>query len=80
MENTPMQPISSKKLIIIVLIMIVLSRLDTVTAVLSNVYGFFSRALQPFHDMPPRGQFVDALLILLLLYITIFKLLYDRRK
>lgn len=75
-----MRPISSKKIMAGVLILVALSRLDTVTAILSGIYGFFSRALQPFRDMPPRGQFVDALLILALLYYTAFVLLYNRRK
>lgn len=75
-----MRPISSKKIVIALLILFGLSRLDQVLAVASGIYHFFANSLQPFYDMPSTGRFVNALLILALLYITVFKLLYGRRK
>ena len=74
-----MRPISSKKILIILLVLLTMSRWDVVSSIASNAYQFFSAALQPFHDMPPQGQFVVAILICALLYITIFKLLHDRK-
>lgn len=75
-----MRPISSKKILIILLALITMSRWDKVSSVASNVCRFLSDSLQPFHDMPVEGRFVVALLICALLYITIFKLFHDRNE
>ncbi len=71
-----MRPISTAKLITILLIIVLLSRLDTVFAFATSIYHFFADV---FHDMPPVGQLVNALLIFALVYITIVRILCNRR-
>jgi len=73
-----MPPISFKKIALVLLAVIALSRLDQILAVLAGIYEFFCDSLAPFHDSPPGGRFVVALAILALLYLTIFRLLHDR--
>jgi uncharacterized protein YggT (Ycf19 family) len=75
-----MRPISTKKILIILLVLIVMSRWDKISAVASGVYQFIIDALEPLRNSPPEGQLAVASLILALIYITIFKLLYDRNR
>jgi len=73
-----MAPISLKKIGIIVLVIIALSRLDKILAVATRIYQFFCDSLAPSRDTPAEGRFAVALAILVLVYVTVFKLLYDR--
>ena len=73
-----MPPISFKKIALVLLAVIALSRLDKISATLSAIYEFFCDSLAPFHNSPAEGRFVVALAILALVYVTLFKLLHDR--
>jgi len=73
-----MPPISFKKIALVLLAIIALSRLDRILAALSEGYEFFRDALAPFHDSPREGRFVVALGILAVVYVTVFRLLHDR--
>lgn len=73
-----MAPISLKKIGIIVLVIIALSRLDRILAIATDIYQFFCDSLAPFRDTPAEGRFAVALAILVLAYVTIFKFLYGR--
>jgi hypothetical protein len=73
-----MPSISFKKIAIVLLAIIALSRLDKICAVCAGICQFFLDSLQPWHDLPVHWRFVATLAILALLYITIFKLLYER--
>ena len=75
-----MRPISSKKIIIILLVFIALSRWDKVSAIASGFYQFIVDALEPLRHSPAPGRLAVASLILALIYITVFKLLYDRKE
>jgi hypothetical protein len=74
-----MRPISSKKILIGLLVLIALSRWDKVSAFASSVYEFFYDALAPVRHGSADGRFLVALALLALLFITIFKLLYNRK-
>jgi hypothetical protein len=75
-----MPSISFKKIAMVLLAVIALSRLDKICAAGAGIYQFFLDALQPWHDLPIHGRFVIAIAVLALLYITIFKLFYERGK
>jgi uncharacterized protein YggT (Ycf19 family) len=75
-----MRPISTKKVLLILLGLLVLSRWDQVLAIASGVYRFIADALEPLRTSPPPGRLAVASCILALIYITIFKLLYDRNR
>jgi ABC-type multidrug transport system fused ATPase/permease subunit len=72
-----MPPISLKKVAIAILLIIVLSRLDRISAFASAVYYFFYDSFKGFH-CPARGRLALATLILALIYITIYKLLHEK--
>jgi hypothetical protein len=78
MEDKTMRPISSKKIIIGLLVLIALSRWDQLAAFASNVYEFFYDALAPVRHGSADGRFLVALALLALLFVTIFKLLYKK--
>ena len=79
-----MPPISMKKVLIAILIAILivigLSRLDRVIAFASKIYQFFYDSFQPLQACPPNARLTLVLLALALLYISFYKLLYERMK
>jgi hypothetical protein len=75
-----MRPISSKQILLILVVLIAMSRWDKVSAIASGAYQFIVDALEPLRTSPPPGRLAVASLRLALIYITIFKLLYDRNK
>jgi hypothetical protein len=75
-----MRPISSKKILLLALVLLAMSRWDKVSAVASGFYQFIIDALEPLRDSPAQGRLAVASLILALVYITIFKVLYDRNR
>jgi hypothetical protein len=74
-----MPPISMKKVLIVILIVIGLSRLDRVIAFASKIYQFFYDSFEPLQTCPRNARLTLVLLALALLYITVFKLLYRKR-
>ena len=75
-----MQPISMKKIGILILFILVLSRLDIVINLIHRIYGLFAEWLSPLKDTPPPGRVALAALILALIYISIFKIVYERSR
>jgi len=75
-----MPPISLKKVIVAILIIILLSRLDRIIALIVRIYEAFYDSFEPLRNCPPEGKYIAALVFLALVYITIFKLLQNRRK
>lgn len=75
-----MPPISLKKIAVVLLLVIALSRRDRILAAGAIVYEFFCDALAPFFEGPRGGRFVVAVAILALLYVTAFRLLQDRNR
>jgi len=73
-----MPPISFKKLIIAILIVIALSRIDRIVAFASEIYQFFYDSFEGLRTSPARGRLAVATLILALLYISIYRLLYEK--
>lgn len=75
-----MPQISLKKLLLLLFIIILLSKLKLIIALFANIFTGFYDSFEPLRDSPPLGKYIAALLLLALLYITIFKLLLNRRK
>jgi len=73
-----MPRISFKKLVIGILIVIALSRIDRLLAFVSAVYQFFYDSFEGLRTSPARERLAIATLILALLYISIYKLLYEK--
>ena len=63
-----MPPISMKKIVIGILIILVLARLDFITNVIHQIYGLFAEWLSPLRNTPPPGRVALAALILALIY------------
>ena len=74
-----MPPISMKRVVIAIIIIVLLAKLDRVIALFNSIYETFYNAFEPLRNSPPLGKYIVALLFLLLLYITIFKLLLRRK-
>lgn len=75
-----MPSISFKKIALVLLTIIALSRLDKICAAGAGIYQFFVEAFQPWHDLPAHWRFVIAGALLALLYVTLFRFLCDRGK
>jgi hypothetical protein len=73
-----MPPISMKKVLIAILIVLALSRLDRLVHLIHQVYGFFCDWLSPLQSTPPPGRVAVAASILALIYISIYKIIYQR--
>ena len=73
-----MPPISMKKIFIAILIIFALSRLDRIIHLAHQIYTFFCDWLAPLNDTPPPGRVALAALLLALLYISVYKLLYEK--
>jgi hypothetical protein len=69
-----------KKIGILILFILVLSRLDIVINLIHRIYGLFAEWLSPLKDTPPPGRVALAALILALIYISIFKIVYERSR
>ena len=74
-----MPPISLKKVIVAILIIILLSRLDRIIALMVRIYEAFYDSFEPLRNCPPGWKYVVALTFLALIYVTIFKLLQNRK-
>lgn len=74
-----MPPISMKRILIAILMVVALSQIDTVMLFLAQIYHFFDDSLEPIREFSPQEQYVVTLLLGALLYITIFKLRYNRK-
>jgi len=72
-----MPTISMKKIIIAILIVLVLAKLDRIIELCHRIYQFFYDWLSP-QNIHPTGRVAIAALILALIYISIYKILYDR--
>ena len=75
-----MPPISFKKLVIVILIVIALSKIDRILAFASGIYQFFYNSFEGLRNSPVPGRLAVATLILALLYISIYKLVYEKMK
>lgn len=84
-----MPPLSLKKIGLVLLSVIALSRLDRIFAALGAIHeasrrsltaicGFFREALAPFFNGPIGGRFAVAVALLALFYVTAFRILHDR--
>ncbi len=74
-----MPPISLKKLLIVILVVILLSRLDKVAMLGSRICGYIYESFEPFREFSKEQRYLVMLAFFALLYITIFKLLYKRK-
>lgn len=75
-----MPPISMKKIAIGILIILVLARLDFIANVIHQIYGLFAEWLLPLRNTPPPGRVALAALLLALIYISIFKIVFERMR
>jgi len=74
-----MQEISIKKILIAVLIVIALSQIRKIAAFLKAVYQTFYDVFEPVRGWSPEWKYVNALMFLALIYVTIFKLILNRK-
>ena len=74
-----MSPISIKKVLTAIFVIILLSRLDLVLGLIAGIFKAFYDAFEPLRNSPPLAKYTAALMVLALLYITMFKLLQKRR-
>jgi len=73
-----MPSLSMKKILIVILIVLALSKLDRIIEWCHHIYQFFYDWLSPLQNTPPPGRVALAALIIALIYISIYKILYDR--
>jgi len=73
-----MQPISMKKVFIAILIVLALSRLGRIIEMIRHLYQFIYDSLSPLQSTPSHGRVALAALLLALIYISIYKIIYDR--
>jgi len=74
-----MPPISFKKIAALLLGIIILSQMDKVLAALSGIYQFVADSLAPFNDFSPDVRYAVMILLLMLAFVTIFRLLQGRK-
>jgi len=75
-----MPQISLKKVLLLILIIILLSKLKVIITGLKVFFGTFYDAFEPLRNSPPFGKYVVALIFLALIYITIYKLLQRKQR
>ena len=75
-----MPPVSFKKVAVVFLTIVALSRLDRIYAAGSGIYEFFAEALQPWREFSAHMRLVIAVALLALAYVTIFQFLHGRGK
>jgi len=75
-----MPPISLKKIAVVVLVIVALSRLDKVIALAFSTWQAVCDSFEPLRNSPPVARQIIVVLLLALVYITIFKLLIRKRK
>jgi len=73
-----MPNLSMKKIFIAILIVLALSRLDRIIELISRLYQLLYDWLSPLQSTPSHGRVALAALILALIYISIYKIIYDR--
>lgn len=74
-----MRPVSSRKILILLLIIVALAQWDRISAAALSIYRYFFDAFEPLRNCPAEGRFGVALAILGLLCIVILRLLFDRK-
>jgi len=75
-----MPPISLKKIAVVIIVIVALSRLDKVLALAFSTWQAVCDSFEPLRNSPPVARQTIVVLLFALLYITIFKLLIKRRK
>ena len=80
MEISKVPPISMKKVLIAIVIVVMLSRLDRIIAFISAVYKTIDDSLEPARNFSSDLKYCILLAIFALLYISIFKLLYEKMR
>ena len=75
-----MPSISIKKVLIVILVVIILSKLDKVFAFFSRIYQFFYDSFEPLRNSPPLARYTAVLAFLALVWVTVYYLLLNRRK
>ena len=74
-----MPPISFKKILIAILAIVILSQFDHILAFARSVYQQIYIAFEPLRNCGPGAKYIVTLLFLALIYITVFKLLQNRK-
>jgi len=75
-----MPPISLKKVAIALLVIIALSRLDKLLALAAVIWQGIYDSFEPLRNSPPVARQSIVVLVLALVYITIFKLIFRKIK
>ena len=72
-----MPPISMKKVIIFILLIVMLSKLDRIIVLSHGIYEYIYDSFEPLRGGPMTGRYVGVLMLLALAYVTIVKLLLE---
>jgi H+/Cl- antiporter ClcA len=76
-----MSPISMKKVLIAILIVIGLSRVDVIVGFIHHIYeGIYDSLAPVMRNFSTGERYVLVLMLGALLYISFYKLLYERMK
>lgn len=70
-----MPPISLKKVVVVIAIVVLLSRLDRVLALLSRTYLAIYNSLEPLRNSPTDGKFLVTLGLFALAFVVIWSFL-----
>ena len=73
-----MPPISIRKIITVIVIIILLSRIEFIIAFISSIYWAFYFSFKPLRNCPVEAKYVVVLLFFALIWVTIFKLFYRK--
>lgn len=71
--------LSLKNIIIVVLIIVLLAHCGRVFRICAGMYVWVYDSLEPFRSAPPVGRYVLVVAVLLLIYVTVFKLFHKRK-
>jgi len=74
-----MPPISMKKVLIAILIIVLLSRLDRIFALFSGFYQAIYDSFEPLRNSSIESRYIAALAFLALIWVTVYLLLQNRK-
>jgi len=72
--------ISLKKLLLLLLIIILLAKFKLIITMITAIFMGFYDAFEPLRERPAAERYIVALAFLALIYLTIYKLLLNRKK
>lgn len=75
-----MPPISWKKVLIVIGIVVVLAKFETIKSLLSHLGAMIYSSMDPLWQRPAEEKYVVAMLFYALIFIVVYKLIMKRRR